>query len=114
MTTPPQDAMLSRVNMLLRRWEWLNIPETLTTFHFIHTKILNIIVTEHDFVLNSNHPCLLPLAEPICKGLGWPGLQISAVEINQIFDVYRSWKDVSLDLGDSEKMLERIRNVFNI
>lgn len=49
----------------------INIPETLTTkikkllevLHSVHTRILNIIITEHDFEWNLNHLCSLPSAD---------------------------------------------------
>ena len=65
-------------------------------------------------MLNSNHPCFLPSPEPTYTGLRRPRLRVSAVEINQLFDVYRSWKDVALHLGVSVRTLERRRNEFNI
>ena len=64
--------------LFLYRWKELNIPETLITnikrlleeLHSIQARFLNIIVTGHDFLLNLNHPCSLPSAEPICTGFG--------------------------------------------
>ena len=76
--------------------------------------ILNIIVTEHDFVLNLNHQCSLPSAELTCTRLGQSRLRVSAVEINRLYDVYRSSKDFSLDFGVSVRTLERRQNIFNI
>ena len=59
------------LNIFLCRSKELNIPEMLTTnirklleeLHSVHTCILNIIITEHDFVLNLNHPCSLLSAD---------------------------------------------------
>ena len=73
------DDSLNVLNIFLSRCEGLNIPETLTTnirrilgeLHSIHTRILNIIINEHSFVLNSNHPYFLPSAEPTYTGLGF-------------------------------------------
>ena len=86
----------------------------LEELHSIHTIMLNIIVTEHDFVLNSNHSCSLTSPEPRCTGLVGPQVRVSAVEINRLYDVCISWKVVSLDLAVSVRTLERRRNVFNI
>ena len=86
----------------------------LKELHSINTRILNNIATEHDCVLNSKHPCYFPSAESICTGLGRPRLWVSAVEINQFYGVYRSWKDVSLDIGVSVRTPERRRNISNI
>ena len=84
------DDSLNVLNIFLSRCEELNIPETLTTnirrlleeLHSIHRRILHITISEHDFVLNSNHPCFLSSAEPICTGRGRPRQRVSAVEIN--------------------------------
>ena len=62
-------------------------------------------MTEHDFVLNSNHPY---------SGLGGHDLKVSAVEINPLDDVYRSWKAVAFHLRDLLRTFGRIRNEFNI
>ena len=111
--------LLMCLNIFLSRCEELNIPETLTTnsrrlqeLHSVHTPILNIIITEHDFAVNSNHPCSLPSAEPIYKGLRWPQLKVSALRTNQLYDAYRSWKDVALYLGVLVRTFERRRNEF--
>ena len=82
--------------------------------HSVHTGILNIVINKHDFVLNSNHPGFLPSAEPTYTGLGRPRQRVSAVDINRLYDVYRSWKNVALYLGVSVRTLERRRNEFNI
>ena len=66
------------LSLFLSRWEKLNNTETLTAtikmllgeHHSIHTRIFNTIVIEHDFMLNSKHPPSLPLAKPICTGIG--------------------------------------------
>ena len=116
------DDSLNVLNIFLSRCEELNISEVLTTnirrlleeLHSIHTSILNIVINEHDFVLNSNHPCFLPSAEPTYTGLGRPRLRVSAAEINRLYGVCRSWKDVALHLGVSVRTLERRRNEFNI
>ena len=84
------DDSLNELNIFLNRCEELNISETLTTnirgllqeLHSIHTSILNIIINEHDFVSNSNHPCFLPSSEPTYTGFGRPRLRVSAAEIN--------------------------------
>ena len=86
----------------------------LEELYSIHTCFLNITVTENNFVLNSNHPCSLLSAKAIRTGLGRPQLRVSAVATNQLYDVYRSWKDISLYLGVSVKGLERRQNEFNI
>ena len=107
------DDSLNVLNIFFSRCEEFNIPETLTTIirrllqelHSIHTRISNN--------LNLNHPCFLPSAEPTYTGLGWPRLRVSAVEINRLYDVYSSWKDVALHLGVSVRTLERSRNEFN-
>ena len=99
-----------------------NIPETLTTnirmfleeLHSIHTRILNIIIFEYDFVLNANDSCSFLSAKPIYTGLGRPELRVSAVEINRVYDMYMSWKDVALHLGVSVRTLGRLQNKFNI
>ena len=116
------DDSLNVLNTFLSKCGELNILETFTTnvrslleeLYSIHTCNLNIIIIEYDFVLNSNHPCSLPSAEPICTLLGWPRLRVSAVEINLLYNVYRSWKDVALHLGVSVRTLERKRNEFTI
>ena len=116
------DDSLNVLNIFLSRCEELNIPETLTMNirrlledpHSIRRRIVNIIITEHDFVLNSNHPCSLPSAEPTHTGLERPRQRVSAAEINRLYDVYRSWKDVALYLGVSARTLERRRNEFII
>ena len=80
------DDSLNVLNMFLSRCEELNISETLTTnirrllkeLHSILTSTLNVIINENDFVLNSNHPCFLPTAEPTYTGLGRPRLTVSA------------------------------------
>ena len=48
-----------------------------------------------------------PSAELIYTGPGQPRFRVSAVETNQFYDVYRSWKDVALHLGISVRILER-------
>ena len=116
------DDSLNVLNTFLSKCGELNIRETFTTnvrclleeLYSIHTRNLNIIIIEHDFVLNSNHPCSLPSAEPICTLLGWPRLRVSAVEINRLYNVYRSRKDVAFHLGVSVRTLERKRNKFTI
>ena len=116
------DDSLNVLNTFLNKCGELNIPETFTTnvrslleeLYSIHTRNLNIIIIEHDFVLNSNHPCSLLSAQPICTLLGWPRLRVSVVEINRLYNVYRSWKNVALHLGVSVRTLERKRNEFNI
>ena len=82
--------------------------------HYMHKHIPNIIVTEHDSVLNINHLCSLPSAKSILTGFGRPWLRVSAGEINWLYDVFRVWKEVSLDLGVSVRMLERRQNILNI
>ena len=89
------DDSLNVLSIFLSKCEELNIPETLTTkfrrlleeLHSIHTRIFNIIINEHGFVLNSNHPCFLLSAEPTYTGPGRPRLEISAVEIIWLYDV---------------------------
>ena len=92
------DDSLNVLNIFFSRCEELNIPVTFTTnirklleeLHSIHRRIVNININEHGFVLNSNHPCFLPSAEPTYSGLGRPRLRVSSVEINRLYDVYRS------------------------
>ena len=116
------DDSFNVLNIFLSRCEELNMSENLTTnirrllegLHSIHTRIFIIIINEHDFVLNSNHPCFVPSAEPTYTGLGRSRQRVWAAEINRLYDVYRSWKDVALHLGVSVRTLERKRNEFNI
>ena len=94
------DDSINLLNIFLSWWEQFNILETLTTnitrlleeLHSIRKHILNIIVTEHDFLLNTNHLCSLPSAESISTGFGRPRLRVWAGEINRLYDVYRSGK----------------------
>ena len=72
------DDSFNVLNVFLSRCEELNMSENLTTnirrlleeLHSIHTRIFHIIINEHDFVLNSNHPYFVPSAEPTYTGLG--------------------------------------------
>ena len=56
----------------------------------------------------------LTSAEAIYAGLGWPRPRVSTGEINQLYYVYMSWKDVALHLRVSARALERRRNEFKI
>ena len=47
------------------------------------------------------------LPQPTYTGLGRPRLRVSAAEINRLFDVYRSWKDVAHNMGGSLRTLEK-------
>ena len=116
------DDLFNLLNIFLSRCEGINVPETLTRnisrlleeLHSVHMRILIIIVTEHDFVVNSNQPCSLPSAEPIYTGLGQPRLGVSVVQTNRLCGVCRSCKGVALHMGVSVRTLERRRTEFNI
>ena len=71
--------------MFFSRCKKINIPEIWTTnikkLHSVHTRILNIIITEHDFELSLNHLCSLPSAD-----LGGHDLEFQQVKlINSMF-----------------------------
>ena len=91
------DDSLNVLDVFFNRCKELNIPETLTTnirrlleeLHSIHTRILNIIMLKHDFVLNSIDPCSFPSAKPIYTGYGRTRPRVSAFKINRLYDVYK-------------------------
>ena len=64
----------------------------LEDIYSIHTHILNILTTEYDFVSNSNHPCSLSWAEPICTELALPQLRVSyAMKLVDSIQVLERW-----------------------
>ena len=63
----PHDGSLNWLNIFLGGCEEFiqetltrNISRLLEELHSVKTRIINTVVTEHDFMINSNHPCSLP------------------------------------------------------
>lgn len=111
-----QDA-LNVLNVIVSRCEDINAPHSFTQEMSalmdglvpLNERLRDAIEVDEEYVMTLNEPVPRSTLEDVDNVFGRPRIAVEKAEMERLFGIYRSWKEVASLMGVSTKTLQRRR-----
>eukprot|EP00112_Aurelia_sp_Birch-Aquarium-sp1_P026258 Seg920.7 transcript_id=Seg920.7/GoldUCD/mRNA.D3Y31 product="hypothetical protein" protein_id=Seg920.7/GoldUCD/D3Y31 len=111
-----QNALIV-LNVIVSRCEDINAPNSFTQeisalmdgLVPLNERLRDAIEVDEEYVITLNEPVPISTLEDVDNVFGRPRIAVEKEEMERLFGIYRSWKEVASLMGVSKKTLQRRR-----